>query len=95
MLAQICSNCFEKGDSPTTFPVTLHIIQVKATCPCGLRHSELSFALKGYLTLLGSVGISHVNQSDWDDKTLAGGSAAYGNRSRCSCLRIHSTDGVL
>lgn len=55
----------------------------------------MSFALKGNLTLLGSTGIGHVNQSDWDGESLAAGSAAYGNRSRERCLGIHSADGVL
>lgn len=42
-----------------------------------------------------SIGISYVNQSDWDDEILVGGSAAYRNGSRNCCLGVHSTDGVL
>lgn len=42
-----------------------------------------------------SIGISYVNQTDWDDKTLVIGSAAYGNGSRNCCLGVQSTDGVL
>lgn len=47
------------------------------------------------LTLHSSTVISDVNQSDWDDKSLPVGSAAYGNRSGERCLGVHSADGVL
>lgn len=46
------------------------------------------------LTLLSSTGISHVNQSDWDDKSLAIGSAAYGNSGGERRLWLHSADGI-
>lgn len=75
-----------KGDSTITFPVAL---DTKYTYNMSLW---LEAQWPGYPTLNG---ISHVNQSDWDDETLAGGSAAYGNRSRNCCLRVHSTDDVL
>lgn len=46
-------------------------------------------------SLYGSVGISHMNQRDRDGEALAGGSTAYGNRSRGCCLKVHSVDDVL
>ena len=36
-----------------------------------------------------------MNQSDWDDDSLAAGGAAYGNGGRDGCPRVHGADGVL
>lgn len=49
----------------------------------------------GALTLHGSAGISHVNQSDWDNKSLAIWRAAYGNGGSESCLGVRSIHAVL
>lgn len=50
---------------------------------------------EGTPTLSSGAGASHVNQCDWDNKSLAIWRAVYGNGGSEGCLGVHGTDGVL